>query len=50
LLAGPGAISSSIIAAQAGGAVHVASVIGCIAELAIQTMAEGLIKLLPRLA
>lgn len=87
LLAGPGAISSSIIAAQAGGAVHVASVIGCIAAvcgltwitlklagpigammgvsglniatrllglllaaLAIQTMAEGLIKLLPGLA
>lgn len=87
LLAGPGAISSSIIAAQMGGAVHVAAVIGCIgvvcaltwvtlklagpigammgvsglniatrllglllAALAIQTMAEGLVKLLPGLA
>ncbi len=87
LLAGPGAISSSIIAAQMGGAVHVGAVIGCIAAvcgltwatlrlagpigammgtsglniatrllglllaaLAIQTMAEGLLKLLPGLA
>jgi len=31
LLAGPGAISTTIIAAQAGGAAHVALVIGCIA-------------------
>ena len=30
LLAGPGAISTSIIAAQAGGAAHVAVLIGCI--------------------
>jgi len=31
LLAGPGAISTTIIAAQAGGAAHVALVIGCVA-------------------
>jgi multiple antibiotic resistance protein len=31
LLAGPGAISTSIIAAQAGGAAHVALIVGCIA-------------------
>lgn len=31
LLAGPGAISTTIIAAQTGGATHVALVIGCIA-------------------
>jgi multiple antibiotic resistance protein len=31
LLAGPGAISASILAGQAGGAVHVAAVVGCIA-------------------
>ena len=31
LLAGPGAISTTIIAAQAGGAAHVAALIGCIA-------------------
>jgi MarC family membrane protein len=31
LLAGPGAISASILAGQAGGAAHVAAVVGCIA-------------------
>jgi multiple antibiotic resistance protein len=31
LLAGPGAISTTIIAAQSGGAAHVAALIGCIA-------------------
>ncbi len=31
LLAGPGAISTSIIAAQAGGAVHVVALVGCVA-------------------
>src|SRR5215831_20383871 len=31
LLAGPGAISTSILAGQAGGTVHVAAVVGCIA-------------------
>lgn len=30
LLAGPGAISTTIIAAQAGGAAHVAALIGCV--------------------
>ena len=30
LLAGPGAISSTVIAAQAGGAAHIAALIGCI--------------------
>src|SRR5690349_4328574 len=31
LLAGPGAISTSIIAGQEGGALHVAAIVGCIA-------------------
>src|SRR5690242_10925197 len=35
LLAGPGAISTSIIAAQSGGAVHVALVVGCIALVSL---------------
>jgi multiple antibiotic resistance protein len=35
LLAGPGAISTSIIAAQAGGAAHVAALIGCIAGVCL---------------
>jgi len=30
LLAGPGAISTTIIAAQAGGAAHVAAIVGCV--------------------
>lgn len=30
LLAGPGAISTTIIAAQAGGAVHIGAILGCI--------------------
>lgn len=87
LLAGPGAISSTIIVAQAGGYAHVVIVIGCVAvvcaltwitlrlaapigamlgitglniatrllglllaALAIQTMAEGLLRLFPGLA
>lgn len=33
LLAGPGAISTSILAGQAGGALHVAIVVGCIAAV-----------------
>jgi multiple antibiotic resistance protein len=35
LLAGPGAISTSIIAAQAGGAVHVSLLIACIAGVCV---------------
>ncbi|HEX2566378.1 MAG TPA: MarC family protein [Burkholderiales bacterium] len=35
LLAGPGAISTSIIAAQAGGAAHVSALIGCIAGVCL---------------
>jgi multiple antibiotic resistance protein len=31
LLAGPGAISTTIIAAQAGGALHIAALVGCVA-------------------
>jgi multiple antibiotic resistance protein len=37
LLAGPGAISTSIIAAERGGAAHVAVLIGCIALVAMLT-------------
>src|SRR5205085_1633611 len=35
LLAGPGAISTSIIAAQAGGTAHVAALIGCVAAVCV---------------
>ena len=35
LLAGPGAISTSIIAAQAGGAAHLAALLACIAAVCI---------------
>jgi multiple antibiotic resistance protein len=35
LLAGPGAIGTTIIAAQAGGAAHVAALVGCIALVCV---------------
>lgn len=37
LLAGPGAISTTIIAAQAGGAAHLGAIIGCIALVCAMT-------------
>jgi multiple antibiotic resistance protein len=37
LLAGPGAISTTIIAAQKGGAAHLAAILGCIAVVSILT-------------
>jgi multiple antibiotic resistance protein len=37
LLAGPGAISSSIIAVERGGLVHQAAVVGCIAVVCLVT-------------
>ncbi len=37
LLAGPGAISTTIIAAQAGGAAHMGAIIGCIALVCVMT-------------
>jgi multiple antibiotic resistance protein len=43
LLAGPGAISTTIIAAQAGGAAHVAALIGCI--LAVCVFQWGVLRL-----
>ncbi len=54
LLAGPGAISTSIIAGEAGGAAHKLNVatrlLGLLlAAIAIQTMAEGLRRLFPGL-
>jgi multiple antibiotic resistance protein len=39
LLAGPGAISTTIIAAQAGGAAHIVAVIACIASVCALTWA-----------
>jgi len=39
LLAGPGAISTTVIAAQKGGAVHLAVVIACIAAVSLLTWA-----------
>ncbi len=37
LLAGPGAISTTIIAAQPGGATHIAALLGCIAAVCLLT-------------
>ena len=37
LLAGPGAISTTILAAQKGGAAHLAAILGCIALVAAMT-------------
>jgi multiple antibiotic resistance protein len=37
LLAGPGAISTTVIAAQKGGAAHLAAIIGCIAVVSVVT-------------
>ncbi len=39
LLAGPGAISTTVIAAQKGGAVHLAMVVACIAAVSLLTWA-----------
>jgi len=38
LLAGPGAISTTIIEAQQGGAAHLAAIIGCIATVSVITL------------
>jgi multiple antibiotic resistance protein len=37
LLAGPGAISTTVIAAQRGGAAHLAAILGCIALVSLMT-------------
>ena len=39
LLAGPGAISTTVIAAQKGGVVHVAAILACIAAVSVLTWA-----------
>ena len=37
LLAGPGAISTTVLAAQKGGTVHLAAILGCIAAVSLMT-------------
>jgi multiple antibiotic resistance protein len=37
LLAGPGAISTTVLAAQKGGTVHLAGILGCIAAVSLMT-------------